>query len=267
MKKLNNRNFGPYFGARQCSVANNPSLPLTHLARGICIATIAACIALVPQAGAITFDGTSSGIFVNPTGPSGMSVSGVGTYDFRWGVPFNSFQSRLVFGGTSFAGIAPDEFFNLGTLWYINGTAWGGTEADTVDLRANLAFTSPVALTEDFDFNFNLVNTSNFGTPTADSVFLTSLFPATIFNVDGIDYTLQIGFGSVTGGSPVGSGFSDVDEFFVQEDSWASAQLVGLIKTVNTPPPPSVPDTGSTLALMAMAVVGLGGLKQYLAKA
>jgi hypothetical protein len=69
-----------------------------------------------------------------------------------------------------------------------------------------------------------------------------------------------MGFGSVTGG-----GFSQTDKFSVLEGNWASAQLVGLITAIN-PPPPSVPDTGSTLALMAMAIVGVGGVRQYLAR-
>ena len=45
------------------------------------------------------------------------------------------------------------------------------------------------------------------------------------------------------------------------EGAKASAKLIGTISAVS---PPSVPDSGSTLALMAMAVVGLGGLRQYL---
>ena len=245
---------------------NKPNLRLS-CGMSICLAIIAACIAFAPQAKAISFSGNTSGIFVNPTGPWGMSVSGVGTNDFKWGVPYYSVWSELAFGGTNFAGVVPDEFFNLGTLRYVNGTAWAGTEAYSVDLRANLAFTSPIGLSQNFDFDFTLVNTPNIGTPTqnADSVYLTSLFPTTTFTVDGIDYTLQMGFGSITGGSSPGSGFTDVDEFFVQEGAWASAQLVGLIKALN-PPPPSVPDAGSTLGLMAMAVVGLGGLRQYLAR-
>ncbi len=152
--------------------------------------------------------------------------------------------------------------FNLGKLSYFNGTAWSGTEAYSVDLRAILAFTSPIGFTNNFDFDFTLLNTPNIGTATqnADSVFLTSLFPTTIFTVDGIDYTLKMGFGSVAG-----SGYSHIDKFSVLEGAWASAQLVGLITAIN-PPPPSVPDTGSTLALMAMAVVGVGGLRQYLTR-
>jgi hypothetical protein len=168
-----------------------------------------------------------------------------------------------VFGGTPFTGITTDQFFNLGTLSYFNGTAWSGSEANTVDFRAILGFTSPSGLpAQNFDFDFTLVNTPNIGSAVqnADTVSLLSFFPTTTFNVGGIDYTLRMEFGSVAGG-----GFSKMDKFSVLEDHWASAQLVGLITAIN-PPPPSVPDTGSTLALMAMAVVGVGGMRQYLAR-
>jgi hypothetical protein len=243
-------------------IANNRKLEFSP-GTGICTAIIAACIAWAPQAKAITFSGNTNGIFVNPTGPTGMTVSGVGTNDFQWGVPFQSSTSRLIFSGDPFANITTDQFFNLGTLSYFNGTAWLGTEANTIDFRAILGFTAPTGIpAQNFDFDFTLVNTPNVGSAVqnADTVSLLSQFPTTVFNVGGIDYTLKMGFGSVTGG-----GFSQTDKFSVLEGNWASAQLVGLITAIN-PPPPSVPDTGSTLALMAMAIVGVGGVRQYLAR-
>jgi hypothetical protein len=258
MKKLNNRNFGTYFGARQCSVANDPSLPLTHLARGIWIAIIASCIAWVPQAGAVSFTGNSSGILVNPTGGPGLVTTGVNTNSFTWGTGYQSPPSSLKFTGASFASILPEQTFSLGNLSYFNGTVWDGTQCYSVGLQANLAFTSPVGLSKNFNLDFNLINTPNTGSATqnADSVLLSSLFPTTIFTLDGIEYTLKMGFGSVTGG-----GFSEINKFSVLEGASASASLIGKITAVN---PPSVPDTGSTLALMAIAVVGVGGLRQYL---
>jgi len=242
MKKLNNR---------------DPSLPLTHLARGICIATIAACIAWVPKAGAITFDGTSSGIFLNPAGGSGLVTTGNGTNFLTWGTGVGgTWPSWLYFGGTNFAGVAPDQAFWLGGLSYFNGTVLSGTEAYLADFRTSLAFTNPDGLTRIFDFNFQLINTPNTADPiaSADSVFFSPNLPTTSFNVDGIDYTLELAFWSV-------DDFSNMDHFSVLEGETASASLIGKITAIN---PPSVPDTGSTLALMAIAVVGVGGLRQYL---
>ena len=129
-----------------------------------------------------------------------------------------------------------------------------------VDLRTSLAFTNPFGLTKNFDFDFNLINTPNTGNATqnADSVSLSSPFPTTIFTIDGIDYTLKMGFGSLKRGL-----FSQVNEFIVVVGGKASAKLVGIITASK---PQSVPDSGSTLALMAMAVVGVGGLRQYLTR-
>jgi hypothetical protein len=256
MKNLNN--CISYVGERQrFSDAKGSGLALTHLARGVCVAIVAACIACVPQARAVSFTGTTSGIFTSPTGGQHMVTTGVNTQSFTWGTGYQSPSSSLKFTGVSFASIVPEQTFSLGNLSYFNGTLMDGTQAFSAGFQAKLAFTSPVGLTKDFNFSFNLINTPNTGTAAqnADSVFLSSLFPTTIFSVDGIDYTLKMGFGSVTGG-----GFSEISKFSVLEGGSASANLIGVITASK---PTSVPETGSTLALMAMAVVGLGGLRQY----
>jgi hypothetical protein len=259
MTKSNNRNFGSYFDARRrWKVAKNQSLALTHLSQGVCIAIVAAFLACVSQAGAVSFTGSTSGIFVNPTGGSGMVTTGVNSNSFTWGTGVSSPSSSLKFTGAGFASVLPEQAFSLGSLYYYNGTVLDGTQALTVGLQTKLAFTSPVGLTKNFDFTFDLLNTPNTGTAAenADSVFLSSLFPATIFSLDGIDYTLKLGFGSVTGG-----GFSEISKFSVLEGQSASANLIGIITASK---PSSVPDSGSTLALMAITVAGLGGLRQYL---
>lgn len=254
---LKNRN--SYFGARQCSsVANDSSLTLTHLARAICIGIVASCLAFVPQAKAISFDGESSGTFVNPKGGPDLVTSGVNTDKFTWGTGVGTPPSMLSYTGKLFAGIVPEQAFSIGTLTYFNGTVLSGTEATFVALRTLLDFTAPSGLAQSLDFDFKLINTPNNGNDeeSADTVFLSSLFPTTIFTVDGVDYTLKLGFGSV-----VGNGFSEINQFSVLEGYEAAADLVGII---TASAPRSVPDSGSTLALMAMAIVGVGGLRQYL---
>jgi VPDSG-CTERM motif len=140
------------------------------------------------------------------------------------------------------------------------GTILSGTEAYSVDLRTSLAFTNPFGLTKNLDFDFNLSKTPNTGSATqnADSVSLSSPLPTTIFTIDGVDYSLKMGFGSLKRGL-----FSQVNEFTVVEGGKASAKLVGIITASK---PQSVPDSGSTLALMAMAIVGVGGVRQFLAR-
>jgi VPDSG-CTERM motif len=171
----------------------------------------------------------SSRRFENPQGPSGMVVSGVGTKVFNWGDPMaDSSTNRVRFNGAGFAGIPLDEFFVIGDLTYRNGTTFLGTEADSVDLLVSLVFAAPIQFT--------------------------SLFPSGTFVLKGIEYTLKTGFGSVENG-----GFARQASFLVFEDRRASVELIGRITAAKP-----VPDAGSTLALMAIAIAALGGLRHYL---
>ena len=238
---------------------------LPGAARGLCIAMIAAGMAWAPEAKAISFNGMTSGIFANPTGASTVKTTGVGTSYFTWGTGYQSASNSLQFTGKSFAGdVPPDQTFELGSLTYFNGTVLNGTEAYSVDLLMTMAFQSPSGLSfSPFKFSFNLMNSPNLVTPmnspaNADKLFLTSI-PSTFFTFEGVDYILKIGFGN----GVTGPGWTELDKFSVLEGSSASAKLMGTISAVN---PPSVPDSGSTLALMAMAVVGVGGLRQYLTR-
>ncbi|MGA7392941.1 MAG: VPDSG-CTERM sorting domain-containing protein [Terrimicrobiaceae bacterium] len=243
-------------------IANKSNLAFSQ-GMGICIAIISACMGFASHAKAVSFQGTTKGIFVEAVGvaPQTLVTTGVDTNEFTWGTGRNSPSNSLRFDGASFAGVVPpNQTFTLGTLTYFNGTVLNGTEASSVDLRVTLDLTSPVDLSQNFNFDFKLLNTYNVGSANqnADSVFLTSLFPTTttILTIDGIDYSLKMNFGAVTG-----SGFSQVDKFSVLEGGTASATLIGTISAMN---PPSVPDSGSTLALMAMAIVGVTGLRRYL---
>ncbi len=176
----------------------------------------------------ISFTGDSTGVFTNPTGPSGMVTTGVGTSHFTWGdsSSFNTGPSSLDFTGTPFSGTS-DVPFEFGTLTYFNGTIASGTEADAVDLAVLLTLTTPSGVSQDFTYHLALINSPNTGDPyaSADYVYLPSTMPGTHFTEGGVDYTLEfLGFGTVTG-----SGFTTVDSFRVLEDSSASAQLLGRI--------------------------------------
>jgi len=217
---------------------------------------------MASRAEAIPFEGTTSAVFKNPTGASTKVTTGVNTSYFKWGTGYQSPPNSLQFTGKSFAGeVPPDQTFELGTLSYFNGTVLNGTEAYSVDLLMTIAFQSPSGLRlSPFKFNFLLDNTPNKSTPmtspaNADKVFLTSI-PSSLFTFGGVDYILKIGFGQASSG-----GWAEIDKFFVLEGAKTSAKLMGTISAV-----PSVPDSGSTLALMAMALVGVGGVRQYLAR-
>lgn len=205
---------------------------------------------------ALPIAGTSSGIFTNPAGPSGMIVSGVGTSHFTWGdgSPFGSPPSSLNFTGASF-NTETEQVFSFGTLSYFNGTIMAGTEANSVELNVTISLTTPSGINQDFDYTFELINTPNTSDPvaSADFVKFQNVFPTSSFTVGSVNYTLELlGVGSISGG-----GFSTIGQFHVFEGQSASGELLGRITANfpgNTLPIPS------TMILFGIGLASLGWL-------
>ncbi len=230
--------------------------------RKIYLLTLAFSIGLgffSPNLHALPILGSSSGVFTNPSGPSGMLVSGVGTSSFAWGnaVPFGSAPSRLTFAGNIF-NTQTGSVFSFGALSYFNGTIAGGTQADGVDLDVQLALTAPSGINQNFTYNLGLINTVNTGDPnaSADIVQFQTIFPTSSFMTGGVNYTLEfLGVGSIF---PGGSGFSTLNQFHVFEGARANADLLGRITAdfPNNPNPAPVPEPG-TFILFGSGLVGL----------
>jgi hypothetical protein len=197
------------------------------------------------------FTGTSSGIFDNPVGPGGMVTTGAGTSSFTWGT---GSPSSLSIAGNAFSTPAETAFL-VGVLTYHNGTIVSGTNADSVDMLLTLSFTSPVGVSQSFSYNLGLINTlNNTGTPEGDADIVTlPSVPSTTFT-DGIDtYTLQLGFANFSASS-----FGGPNEFRVFENETATVDVVGKI-TTNLH---GVPDNGSTLALLGLALASVGFIRR-----
>ncbi|MEM7384306.1 MAG: choice-of-anchor K domain-containing protein, partial [Verrucomicrobiota bacterium] len=182
------------------------------------------------------FAGSASGSFHTPEGPSGMVTHTITddnhTY-FEWGSPAGGFQtgSFLNFEGADFSEVKANEYFKMGTLDFYNSTIWMSTIANKVSLDVNVDFTTP-DISEVFTFDFELINTTNHSSQTAnqnadyvrmsmadDNVFETSL--------DGDEYYLQVQFGYA--GS---EGFANVDEFHVHEGASATADIFGFFTRI-----------------------------------
>ncbi|WP_169977205.1 choice-of-anchor K domain-containing protein [Tautonia rosea] len=215
-----------------------------------------AMMAIAPSTYAsLSIEGTTAGTFINPS-PSTATTTGVGTSSFTWGIGAPPPPSSLEFTATPFDTFTESEF-KVGTLRYYNGTIQGGSGADTVDLKIDLNFTTPPAGTKSFEFTLELINTPNTGNAedSADFVLLPTLFPTTIFTIDGIPYTLKLlGFRNV-----VGDGFleSDSTQFHVLENRSASAELWGVV-TADLIPGLAVPEPSTWAMGLTGMVLSLG---------
>ena len=201
---------------------------------------------------AIPIAGSSSGTFDNPVGPSGMIVTGVGTNAFTWGdgSAFNSPPSSLAFAGETFA-TETSTFFDVGEITYFNGTIAGGTQADTVDFNLALALTTPSGVNQAFTYLLSLINTPNTTDPnaSADIIQFPGILPVQTFTIDGINYSVQLEVGVVTG-----AGFSGQNTFSVLEGESATAVLRGFVTSEGVV---QVPEPG-TLALLGIGLFGMG---------
>jgi len=158
----------------------------------------AGALALSTVDGAWT--GTTGGYNVNYL--SGVAVAYGNSLEdqVRWGRPTNQGQS-----GLGFTGIAPpdsffdiNEIFEIGQLRHFNAPIYAGSNATAAFLTISMSFSDPDGLDGVFDFTFEIDETPNEpGPPASDDIitFPSSYTPET-FDINGVDYTLQLlGFG------------------------------------------------------------------------
>ncbi len=183
---------------------------------------------------AVPISVVAAGVFTNPTGPSGMAVSGVGTSHFTWGVAVpGSSSNRFDLIGTNISAFT-EQPITLASLSYFNGGIYGGTEATSVVMLLTLNFPSE-SLTTNLPFRIELVgtlNTTNDVRASADIVRLVNPLPPPVVRLSGVDYALRLGFGTVST-----NGFSNVEEFAVEEDRTANVTIRGVFSRFIAPQP------------------------------
>jgi hypothetical protein len=175
---------------------------------------------------------------LDPTGPAGAAA-------FQWGVasPQSNYPhtSALWFEPIAAVNVAPDQYFNLGNLFYRNGTILSGTGASSVNLALNLNFSTPSGLPAAMvSFTSDLINSPNTSdaVASADTVSLrNSGAPLNFTDASGNAYFLELTF-RVDQDTLDGT-LSSQDQFKVFEGGQGRAELLGRFTTTPIPEPSS----------------------------
>jgi hypothetical protein len=163
--------------------------------------------ALVPA-----MSGTVAAMWNPSSGPSGMVssrnntnpdsvVETDGTAASGSGITYNGANTFTFNRVSSFANVAPNTPFKIGTLTYHNGTIWSGTGATGLDLKLTITMTTPPEAATNGDVYMSLVNSANVNggnnSQSADQCTLITPFTNFSFVYGGITYTLKISYGAI----------------------------------------------------------------------
>lgn len=183
-------------------------------------------------------DQTDAPSSLDPNGPAGAAA-------FQWGIASTQSSyphtSALWFEPIDAVNVAPDEYFNLGSLYYRNGTITSGSGASSVNLALNLNFSTPSGLpAANVSFTSDLINSPNGSDPvaSADTVSLrNSGAPLNFTDSSGNTYYLELTF-RVDQDTLDGT-LSTQDQFKVFEGGQGRADLLGRFTTNPIPEPSS----------------------------
>lgn len=181
-------------------------------------------------------DGYASGFDLD-NAPTELASGGpAGSAAFQWGTGAgNSYPhpSALWFQPLNAGIIAPEQSFDLGYLYYRNGSIGQNTGASWVDIALTLAFEQPLGIDPiSVTFGSNLINSNNNSDPvaSADIVELDELYKGINFNdVHGNQYFLELTF--QVDQTTIDGTLSTIDRFRVFEGSQGRATLLGKLTT------------------------------------
>ena len=201
------------------------------------------------------FDLTDAPAELATTGPAGAAA-------FQWGEAATNSDyphaSALWFQPLSVENVAPEQSFELGYLFYRNGTIKSNTGATWVDLALTLSAAQPLGMDPvNVVFGSELVNTTNTSDPvaSADIVSLRDIAkPVDFTDTHGNRYFLELTF-EVDQDTLDGT-LSTQDEFRVFEGSQGRAVLMGrlTVSPIDGTGIPLIPEPSSA------ALGGLGAL-------
>lgn len=180
------------------------------------------------------------------------AVAGASAFSWGTAVSHDDDTSALWFHPGNFSDLALETSFEIGRLYYRNGTIASGTGASQVDLSLLLTFSSPLLINPTQAINstlmmINTLNSSN-STTSADIVKLGSpTNPLNFTDAENRNYFLELTF-QVDQNATDGS-LSDFDKFRVFEGETGQAVMVGRVTVA------PVPEPGGALLIAAAGMV------------
>ncbi|NCR19428.1 MAG: PEP-CTERM sorting domain-containing protein, partial [Microcystis aeruginosa LL13-03] len=140
--------------------------------------------------------GTVTGYFDNPITLPSSVYTGIGTDTIEWGTPFGeSFTNQLSFTPSDFVFQPKGQDFVAGRLYYRNGTIFGGTGIDGVDLIIDTNSSDP-DFTQTLPLKITIVNTPNVADDpiaSADFIYFTDFPDRGSFRVlEGEDTDVEV---------------------------------------------------------------------------
>lgn len=170
--------------------------------------------------------------------PAALTAGGPeGSAAFQWGEAATSsaypHASALWFQPAALGPMVPEEYFEVGYLFYRNGTIKNNTGASSVDLQLEMTFIAPEGVDPmNLTFQSSLINTVNTSDPysSADIVTLDDAFaPIEFTDVYGNTYFFELSF-QVDADTMDGT-LSTPDQFRVFEGGQGGAVLLGRFTT------------------------------------
>ena len=172
--------------------------------------------------------------------PVAVLDEGPGSAAFQWGVAATNssyaHSSALWFEPVTCTNISPNQYFNVGNLYYRNGTIKTNTGASSIDIALNLSFSNPSDMSAvNATFTSDLINSPNTNDPiaSADIVSLRNwASPIDYIDSNGNRYYLELTF--KVDQNTIDGTLSSPDEFRVFEGGQGRAELLGRFTTTPT---------------------------------